>query len=237
VGVTRICEVNRVDVLKAKVSNLIQWCDKKYEAPERPVVMPPPASADAAAASAVSVKNAQALASVVLGLHGAPREGIEAARKLLVHFVDWNEVRVSRPSALVSLLGRQPNAATRVALLQRFLEAFFLRQRNLHLDHLYTLKLPEAKRFLSELEVFDREELAAVYLVGFNVPVFPPSERLHALSEEIGLIKPKTTTLQMAKKYEDTLSEDMLFPCYSHLYSLSLDEEARGEWIKKYKKR
>ena len=40
---------------------------------------------------------------------------------------------------------------------------------------------------------------AAIYLTGLKVPVFPPSEALRNLSEKIGLIRPKTTTLQMAK--------------------------------------
>lgn len=199
--------------------------------------MPPPSSADAAAAAVVSVKNAQVVASVVLGLHGPPQEGIDAAKKLLTHFVDWNEVRVSRPSALATILGRHVSVVPRVAILQRFLEAFFLRQRNLHLDYLYTLKSHEAKRFLSELEVFDREELAAVYLTGFSIPVFPPSDALHETALKIGLIKPKTTTLQMAKKFETSLGADDLFPLYSHLYSLHHDPETLQEFTRKKKKR
>ena len=225
------------DVLRAKVSNLISTLDKKYGKPERPAIMPPPASADAASAAVVSVKNAQVAAGVVLGLHGSPHEGAEAAKKLLAHFVDWNEVRVSRPSALAILLGRQGNVPARVALLQRFLEAFFLRQRNLHLDYLYTLKAHEAKRFLSELEVFDREELAAVYLTGFGLPIFPPSEALHEVAIALGLIKPKTTTLQMAKKFEDTVSEGDLYPLYAHLYALRYDADGLKEIVKKFKRR
>lgn len=225
------------DVLRVKVSNLFQILDKKYGKPERPAIVPPPASADAAAAAVVSIKNAQIAAGVVLGLHGPPHEGADAAKKLLTHFVDWNEVRVSRPSALNTLLGRHPNAAPRIAVLQRFLEAFFLRQRNLHLDYLYTLKTHEAKRFLSELEVFDREELAAVYLTGFGVPVFPPSDALHEVAEAIGIIKPKTTTLQTAKKFETTLVEGDLYPLYSHLYALHHDPAMLAEIAKKNKRK
>ena len=225
------------DVLRAKVTNLIQNLEKKYGKAEFPNVMPPPASADAAAAAAVSANNAQIVAGVVLGLHGPPKDGVDAAKKLLAHFVDWNEVRVSRPSALAAVLGRQTNAAARVALLQRFLEAFFLSQRSLNLDWLYTLKLHEAKRYLADLEVFDREELAAVYLTGFKIPVFPPSEGLRDLSEQIGLLKPKTTPLQMAKRYETVLSEDMLYELYSSLYSLQRDPDAQAEQARKLKKR
>ena len=217
-----------------KVVSLVQALDRKYGKVERPVPVPPPTSADASAVAAVSAKNAQIIAGVVMGLHGAPAEGAEAAKKLMAHFVDWNEVRVSRPPVLVSVLGRQPRAAERIALLQRFLEAYFLRQRSLNLDFLYSFKAHEAKRFLSELEVFDREELAAVYLTGFGVPVFPPSDALRDLAEEIGLLKPKTTTLQMAKKFETALNLETIYSLYSHLYSLANDPEGQKAFLKRH---
>jgi len=225
------------DVLRSKVSGLLQNFEKKHGKIEFPHVMPPPASADASAAAVVSLNNAQIVAGVVLGLHGQPKEGVDAAKKLLAHFVDWNEVRVSRPSALASLLGRQSNAAARVALLQRFLEAFFLSQRSLNLDWLYTLKSHEAKRYLADLEVFDREELAAVYLTGFKFPLFPPSEVLRDLSEQIGLLKPKTTPLQMAKRYETVLSDEQMYGLYTFLYAVQKDPDQHGDIGKKVKKK
>ena len=223
------------DVTHSKVTTLIQSLDRRYGKVERPTIVPPPTSADATAISAVSAKNAQIVAGVVLGLHGAPFEGAEAAKKLMQHFVDWNEVRVSRPATLIVVMGRQPRAQTRIALLQRFLEAFFLRQRSLNLDYLFTLKNHEARRFLSDLEVFDREELAAVYLTGFAVPVFPPSDVLRDIAEAAGLVKLKTTTLQMAKKFETVLDEMTMYVLYSHLYALANDAEK--DTILKIKKR
>ena len=224
------------DVIRGKAMNLIQTLDRRYGKVERPTIVPPPSSADASAISAVSAKNAQIVAGVVLGLHGAPPEGAEAAKKLMQHFVDWNEVRVSRPTTLVAVLGRQSRAAARIALLQRFLEAFFLRQRSLNLDYLFTLKSHEMRRFLSDLEVFDREELAAVFLSGFSVPVFPPSDTLRDVCEQTGLIKAKTTTLQMAKKFETALDEATMLSLYSHLYSLANDPE-RDSILKTKKKK
>jgi len=213
------------DATKAKVLSLIHSWDRRFGKPERPQIVPQPASADATAIGVVSAKNAQSVAGVVLGLHGPPAEGAEAARKLMMHFVDWNEVRVSRPATLVTVLGRHPRATERIVLQQRFLEAFFLRQRSLNLDYLYTLKGHEVRRFLSDLEVFDREELAAVFLTGFTHAVFPPSDVLRDAAEQVGLIKPKTTTLQMAKKFETGLDEETLYALYSHLYSIANDPD------------
>jgi len=217
------------DATRAKVTSFIQSADRRYGKVERPTTVPQPTSADAAASAVVSAKNAQIVAGVVLGLHGPPAEGVEAARKLMSHFVDWNEVRVSRPTTLVAALGRTPRAPERIALMHRFLEAYFLRQRSLNLDYLYTLKSHEVRRFLSDLEVFDREELAAVFLVGFDVPVFPPSDVLRDAAEHAGLLRGKTTSLQMAKKFETTLDEPMLYVLYSHLCSTACDESSKGE--------
>ena len=90
-----------------------------------------------------------AVGRVVGRLHGPPAEGFDAARKLMAHFVDWNEVRVSRPATLVAVLGRQPRAPARIALLQRFLEVYFLRQRNPNLEFLFSLKPLEVRRFIA----------------------------------------------------------------------------------------
>jgi len=222
--------------LRSKVTAFIQTWDHHYGKPEAPSVAPPPTSADAGALEAVAAKNAQVVAGVALGLHGPPSEGVEAARKLMQHFVDWNEVRVSRVQTLVAVLGKQARAAERVALLQRFIETFFLRQRSLSLDYLFALKPPEVKRFLTELQVFDREELAAMLLTGFQQHVFPPAEQLREVAERAGLIQRRTTMLQMAKKFEMALDEEQLYALYSHLYALANDPE-RANLLAKHKKK
>lgn len=219
--------LNMGDASRVKIASLIQTLDRRYGVVERLPILPLPSSADAVAVASVSAKNAQVVAGVVLGLHGSPVDGAESARKLMLHFVDWNEVRVSRPATLVAVLGRQSRAEARIVLLHRFLEAYFLRQRCLALDYLFTLKSHEVRRFLSDLEIFDREELAAMFLTGFLIPVFPPSDLLRDVAERAALIKAKTTTLQMAKMFETALDVQSMYRLYSHLYSLSNDPESK----------
>ena len=214
------------DTLPAKVTAVIQLLDRRYGKVEWPIPVPPPTSADAGAVAATAAKNALIVAGVVLGLHGPPAEGFDAAKKLMAHFVDWNEVRVSRAPTLVAVLGRQLRVPARIALLQRFLEVYFLRQRNLNLDYLFTLKPAEVRRFLSTLEVFDREELAAACLTGFHLPLFPPGEPLRSIAEQLGLIRPGTTALQMAKKFETALEAESMYALCSHLYSLATDPDS-----------
>jgi len=72
-----------------------------------------------------------------------------------------------------------------------------------------------------------------MYLTGLSVPVFPPSDMLRDIAERVGLIKPKITTLQMAKKLETALNEELLYVLYSHLYALAHDEEGQKAVIKK----
>lgn len=206
---------------KKKVESLLKSLNRKFGKVTRPEFLPPPSSADAAAAMAVAKKNSEIIAGGVLGLHGPPHEGQEAARRLMNICVDWNETRVANAPTLIRALGRDPRAEERIAVLQRFLEAFFLRQRNLHLDVLVNMRPAERRQFLSNLEVFDREELAAVLLTCFGHPVFPPAEAILQISKEQGLVPERTTKLQMAKKFETMLDEESVLALYSHLYALA----------------
>ena len=215
------------DTLQGKVTALLQTLERRYGKVERPSVAPPSTSADASAIATVAAKNAQIVAGVALGLHGPPIEGGEAARKLMAHFVDWNEVRVARPATLIAALGRQSRAPERIALLRRFLEAYFIQQRNLNLEYLYSLKNSEVRRFLSDLEIFSREELAAMLLTGFGFSVFPPADILRDMTELTGLLKAQTTTLQMAKKIETMFEAETLYSLYAHLYALAHDAEGQ----------
>ncbi|MCW8133205.1 MAG: hypothetical protein KIS92_22865 [Planctomycetota bacterium] len=209
------------DALKNKVKTLLPLLEKRFGRYKPPTFLPPPSSADAAAAQAVASKNCELVVGAVLGLHGPPQAGFEAARKLMTLYVDWNEVRVSNAAIMVKALGKDHRGAERIALLQRFLEAFFLRQRNLNLDCLVPMRPAERRQFLQDLEVFSREEMAALLLTCFGMDVFPPSEALHRVMQRSGLIRPKTTVLQMAKECEDKLEEDQLLNLYAGLYGVA----------------
>lgn len=226
------------DAFKNKVKTLIQNLDKRFGHYKLPAFLPPPSSADAAAAQAVAQKNCELVIGAVLGLHGPPQAGFDSARKLMTLYVDWNEVRVSNPALLVKLLGKDARGAERIALLQRFLEAFFLRQRNLNLDCLVPMRPAERRQFLSDLEIFTREELAALLLTCFGLEVFPPSEVLHGIAQQVGLVKTKTTVLQMAKEFEDKLELEELLGVYNGLYNVATGHHAAEQlkWVQRLMK-
>jgi len=215
------------DAIKNKVKTLVTGFEKKFGKYKLPSFLPPPTSADAAAAQAVATKNCELIAGSVLGLHGPPQAGFDASRKLMAMFVDWNEVRVSNAVTIVRALGRDPRAEERVRLLQRFLEAFFLRQRNLNLECLVPMKPGERRQFLSDLEIFARDELAAVVLTCFGMEMFPPSEELQRQALKFHLIKPKVTVLQMAKIFETKLDLELILGLYAGLYAAAEVHEPR----------
>ena len=208
--------------LKNKVESLIQALERSLGKVGFPTFMPPPTSADPGAAIEVASRNSEIVAGAVLGLHGPPDDGGEVARRLMVQFVDWNEVRVASPVLLVRVLGKDPRAGERIQLLQRFLEAFFLKQRNLNLEHLVGLKSHERRQFVSDLEVFNREELSAFLLTCFGHAVFPPADPVHRVAQRCGLIRAKTTVLQMVKLFEDSLEIGEMLSLYAHLYAIAL---------------
>lgn len=207
--------------IKSKVDASIQILERRFGRYKLPAFLPPPSSADASAALSVASKNCELIVGSVLGLHGPPQAGFDAARKLMAQFVDWNEVRVSNPALLTKVLGRDVRAAERLALLQRFLEAFFLRQRNLNLECLVPMKPNERRQFLSDLEIFNREELAAVVLSCFGFPVYPPAGELLRVALRLGLLRSKATALQMAKEFESKLEAEALLNLYAHLSAVA----------------
>jgi endonuclease III len=205
-----------------KIEGVMQLLERRFGRARRQEFLPPPSSAEVEAALAVATKNSELVAAAVLGLHGPPEEGLEAARRLLNCCVDWNEVRVAGRESLAAALGHDPRAEERVTLLQRFLESFFLRQRNMNLECLVGLKTGERRQFLSDLEVFSRDELAALLLTCFGHEVFPPAEPIRRVLARCGLIRQKTTVLQMAKLLEDALDADQMLQLYSGLYAVAL---------------
>lgn len=214
---------------RAKVQSFLRLYSRRLGKVQRVEFMPPPASADPEAALQVATKNSEIVAGAVLGLHGPPLEGYDAARKLMNFYVDWNEVRVADAEVAGRLLGRDHRAVPRIQLLQRFLEVFFLRQRNMNLDYLANLKPNDRKQFLSNLEVFDREELAALLLTGFGYLSFPAADAIHEVALEHGLVKKKATVLQMARELQKGLDAETMYELYSHLYTLARypDKSAR----------
>jgi endonuclease III len=206
---------------RQKLRTILQLLERRFGHVKRHEFLPPPTSADMDAALAVATRNSEIVAAAVLGLHGPAEEGMEAARRLMTHYVDWNEIRVANRESLARGMGRDPRAAERSALLQRFLEAFFLRQRNMNLECLVGMKPSERKQFLADLEVFTREELAALLLTCFGHEVFPPAEPVHRVAVRCGLLRASVTVLQMSKVFEDSLEADQLLELYSHLYAVA----------------
>jgi hypothetical protein len=207
-------------VAKEKLSKFVSLLERKFGVEKRSEPAPPPLSADADAAVVVARKNSQIIAEVILGLRGPPSEGVDAARRIMHHFVDWNEVRVSRVQTLIAVLGKLPRIEERIALMKRFLESYFLRRRNLNLEHLFQLKAHEQRSFLEGLSVFDRAEIPAITLTAFGLPGFPPDENLLEVLVRCGLLSEKTTALQMAKMFTDTLDANMSFRLYAQAYVL-----------------
>ena len=207
-----------------KFDRALQNLEKRFGKTKIPSYLPPPASADMDAAQEVAMKNSELVAGVILGLHGPPQEGADAAHKLMNHYVDWNEVRVANAELVAKAMGRTPRAQERTLLMRRFLEAFFLRQRNMNLEYVVGLKPSEQKAFFSNLEVFSRDELPALLLAGFGQPLFPPSEHLLKAAIQTGIVKPRTTALQMAKEIQKKLDAEQLLNLYHQLQSVEVKE-------------
>ena len=98
--------------------------------------------------------------------------------KLRSNFVDYNELRVTRPAEVIELLGKGYGPAREaVEQLILLLRSIYDEQDQLDLEHLKSLGKREAKSFLEQLEGMTPYVLARVMLRGLEghaIPVHGP---------------------------------------------------------------
>jgi hypothetical protein len=102
-----------------------------------------------------------------------------ALNKLRGNFVDYNELRVTRPAEVIEILGRG-FAQSRQAIEQMIylLRELFDEQDHLDLEHLKGLGKREAKSFFEELEGASPYLVSRVMLRGLSGHSFPVHEQM-----------------------------------------------------------
>jgi endonuclease III len=106
-------------------------------------------------------------------------------------FVDWNEVRVARPLDLAAIAPEAP--AAQVRRMRNLLQAVYEDLGGLSLMPLAGRRHTELRAWLSKLEGVSREEVDAILMSAFEVPVMPASEALARVLRRLGLVARRAT--------------------------------------------
>jgi endonuclease III len=114
-----------------------------------------------------------------------------AVRKLARHFVDWNDLRVSRPEEIVDVLGRDNPENRRIAdALTQALFAIFNKYDVVNLDALKEGGKRQAKTILEKLLPSSRFVINYVMLTAFDGHSIPLTPRMLEYLKSSELVQP-----------------------------------------------
>jgi len=151
----------------------------------------------------------QCLALGVLGVTATEKASRVAVERLFESAVDWNEIRVSNPADISSVIDALvPESLAASGRLVRALQALFDRENQLSLERIKTIPRREARQFLDELDGMDPHAVASVVLWGLGGHAIPVNDALlHAL-HAADLVHPEATRAEVQAFIERHVSAD-----------------------------
>lgn len=158
------------------------------------------------------------LAQALLG-EGVPRkEAARARRELGRAFVDWNEVRISRPGEVAAAIRPMPEALERAERLVAALRSIFAARGSVSLAFLHEVSPKEAEEFLDGIQGLGRQARARVLLHALGLPAVPATPPLLRVAARLGFIEPTDTPDAAVERLEKIVprSQMALFHALLH---------------------
>ena len=131
------------------------------------------------------------LEQLILGLlsdQTSERKAAQALRRLHTDFVDFNEVRVTRPRDLAQAIQMVADPFAKARRIGRVLQQLFQKQGCVDLDFLRRWPLPQARGFLEQLEGVNPRTVATVVLLSLEGNALPADAAVVRISKRIGLV-------------------------------------------------
>lgn len=174
-------------------------------------------------------------AAVLILREGGGSAQAERALKLLrTEFVDWNEVRISRPSELARLLAGSGKSSAqkrwheRAKRLRDMIDQVYNDKNDPSFEFLLELKAKDQYDFLAELDDLGAHNAAALvqWLSGSDVFAHVPPSMAKA-AQRLGLVESAAAT-KVRKELADLVGKDRLVAIAGHLTQLG--ELADDQW-------
>jgi endonuclease III len=124
------------------------------------------------------------------------RRATRALRELKRSFVDWNEVRVSHPVEVASVLSSAPWALEGAERLVWLLRELYHVYNRTDMEFLGELTPTQARSCLRRLQMVQRPLADEVLLLSLCVPVLPCSEAAARMCHRMGLLEDSRPTLK-----------------------------------------
>ena len=161
-----------------------------------------------------------ALEALMLGIleDGAPDgKAATALRRLLRHFVDWNEVRVGDPHEIADALSGVPNAVEKAQIMRAVLDRLVERTCELSLEYLRDKSQREALRLINGIEGFPESALARTICIELDHDVMPLTPKITMICRRLGLLKQGLDQKTSLRRVQSAVSKAQMFEFHSLL--------------------
>ena len=135
------------------------------------------------------------------------RRATRALRELKRHFADWNEVRVSHPVEVASVLSSATWAQEGAERLVWMLRELYDTHNRTNLDFLGELTPTQARSCLKRLPMVRRDLADEVLLLSLGVPVLPCSAATARMCCRLGLLQDDRPTVKNQRKLAKMFDE------------------------------
>ncbi len=132
------------------------------------------------------------LVLTILSQHTSDTNTERAFSSLRARFPTWDAVRAGPTAEVADAIRSGGLAALKAPRIQAVLAAVHAERGAFDLDHLASLPLPEAKRWLTNLRGVGPKTAACVLLFSLGRPALPVDTHVHRVANRLGLAYGKT---------------------------------------------
>jgi endonuclease-3 len=138
----------------------------------------------------------------ILGEEATAAQVDEAVERLRAHFVDWNDLRVSRPREIRECLGKEfPRIGPKARTIPRLLDQVFKRHNSMIWDFLPTLGKQEGRAYFESLEEVRPFVAATIARDFLGAHAFPVDGDLARVLGRLGILDPENQSERAMQAY------------------------------------
>lgn len=166
------------------------------------------------------------LIMTILSQHTSDTNTERAYRSLRARFPTWEAVRVAPTADVAHAIRSGGLAAQKAPRIQAVLDAVLAERGALDLDHLASLPLPDAKRWLTSLHGVGPKTAACVLLFSLGRPALPVDTHVHRVARRLGLIASKVDANAAHELLEKMVGDD-----HERVYAFHVTMIAHGRAV------
>lgn len=169
----------------------------------------------------------------VLQENAAPSQAVEAYRRLVAGFHDFNELRVSHSRELEELLGDLPEANVKARRVTAVLQFVFETTYNFDLESMKSKPLKQAMRQLSKIIGITPFVVSATVQRALGGHTIPLDERIMELLKQLDLLEPGDSPEEAQATLERWVPKSKALRFATALAELAADDDERDNVVER----